>query len=79
MPGNERASFKANTSNNKNASENAKAVVIPHSKAMAKPPTTSLAEERKFGRQLSTNNNEAAGATITLQVMPDIKEKPNVS
>lgn len=78
MPGSERASFKAGNATS-SISENAKAVIIPHSKGMAKPPTTSLAEDRKFGRQLSTNTNEAAGATITLQVVPDLKEKVNVS
>ena len=53
---------------------------------MSKPPTAgqqsngpSGQKDRKFGRQLSTNNGEAGGATISLQVMPDSKYKPNVS
>lgn len=36
-------------------------------------------EERKFGRQLSTNNGEAAGQQPMLQVAPDVKAKINVS
>ena len=36
-------------------------------------------EDRAFGRQLSTNNNEAAGATILLQIAPDSKPCTKVS
>lgn len=79
MPGNERASLKAFNG----TSENSRAVILPHSKGMAKPPTVNGAahghEDRKFGRQLSTNNGEAGGNTMTLQVMPDFNAKPNVS
>ena len=79
MPGSERASLKAING----TSENARAVIVPQSKGMAKPPTANGAasgdEPRKFGRQLSTNNGEASGNTMTLQIMPDYKAKPNVS
>ena len=87
MPGNERASFKATSGPASGVtSENARAINLPNTKGMSKPPTsgqqtngTSGQKDRKFGRQLSTNNGEAGGATISLQVVPDIKSKPNVS
>ena len=93
MPGNERASFKGGQSSSNAAlastSENVKAINLPNSKGMNKPPTCNTShnntggpsgqKDRKFGRQLSTNNGEAGGVSITLQVMPDTKCKPNVS
>lgn len=87
MPGNERASFKGASAASASTSENVKAINLPNSKGMNKPPTVnsqhaggpSGQKDRKFGRQLSTNNGEAAGVSITLQVMPDTKCKPNVS
>mmetsp|Transcript_37276 Transcript_37276/g.45500 ORF Transcript_37276/g.45500 Transcript_37276/m.45500 type:complete len:84 (-) Transcript_37276:1531-1782(-) len=47
-----------------------------------KPPSmTGLGnrpEERKFGRQLSTNNDEANAQMSMLSIAPDSKSKPNV-
>ena len=72
----QRAVGKAGTSENVQAS-----ALNPLNKTIKSSQAVKIVnaqENRSFGRQLSTNNGEAGGL-ITLQVVPDIKNKPNVS
>ena len=63
------------------SSENTNTVALPvhKTKPPCMAPGAANREDREFGRQLSTNHNEAGGV-LMLQVAPgSMHEKPNVS